>query len=148
MIAAALFALAAGLPTTGRFDLVCAGEQQEALGEVRQAATPWSGRLSVDLGRAVVRRDGEQENLRLAPGPADRLVVQDDAKAFGDAVVTLRAQVDRATGAYSASSSTEVGDTFRQETTVRAACTVGPFTRLADKDAPVEIPEGAAPAPR
>ena len=143
-----LLLLAAALPTSGRFDLVCTGSQQEALGEVRQAGAPWSGRMSVDLGRGVVRRDGEEENLRLPPGPADRLVVQDEVKGFGDAVVRLKAQVDRATGAYTASSSTEVGDAFRQESTVRAACTVAPFTRLAPTDAPLPVPEEGPAAPR
>lgn len=146
-MAALIAALAAATPSTGRFDLVCTGSRVEALGETRAAPEPWSGRLAIDLGRGVAHRDDEQENLRLLPGPADRLVIQDEVKGFGDAVVRLEAHVDRASGAYHALASTEVGAAFRQETATTAACRVAPFSRLAPKDAPEPIPEAAPPAP-
>ena len=148
MTAIAFLLATAALPTQGRFDLVCSGTRQEAVGELRAPAEAWSGRLAVDLGLGRVRPDEADENLRLLPGPPDRLVVQDEVKGFGDAVVRLEAHVDRATGAYAATSGTEVGDSFRQETTIRAACTVAPFTRLAEKDAPEPVPEPGPPAPR
>ena len=141
---------AAALPTEGRFDLVCTGSRVEALGTQAAPPEPWTGRLSIDLGRGVAHRDDEQENLRLLPGPPDRLVIQDEVKAFGDAGTRAEAHVDRATGAYSALSATEVGGALLSQTTITAGCTAAPFTALAAKDAPEPIPEPEPghPAPR
>lgn len=149
MTLAAFWILAAtALPPDGRFDLVCAGARQESMGELRSAAQPWSGRLAIDLERGRARRDDEAENLRLAPGGPDRIVLQDEVKGFGDAVMRSEAHVERATGVYAATFATEVGDAFRQETTIQARCSVAPFTRLADKDAPEPVPEAEPAAPR
>lgn len=152
MITAGLLALAAAaaIPREGRFDLLCTGSREEAVGVVRGAPASWSGRIAVDLVRGAAHREGDAENLRLKPGPAGRIVLEDDTRGFGDAVVRQAAHVDRAIGAYAARSETRVGDFVLQETTIAAACIVAPFTSLAGKDAPEPTPEpahGGGPSP-
>lgn len=132
---------AAALPTQGRFDLICTGSIVEALGTQATAPAPWTGRLSIDLGRGMAHRDEEQENLRMPPGSPGRLNIQDETKGFGDAVTRAEAHVDRATRAYSARSSAEVGGALLSQTSINAGCTVVAFTALAAKDAPAPIPE-------
>lgn len=74
-------------------------------------------------------------------------MIQDEVKGFGDAVTRAEAHVDRATQAYSARASVEVGGSLLSQTTINAGCAIAPFTALAAKDAPEPVPEGG-PDPR